>query len=276
MTKGSDQTYLLNNQYRDAANLNARINLHTRFTTNPYDWFRFIFDHFTLPDNATLVELGCGPGMLWVRNLERIPPCWDITLSDFSPGMLEEAQKNLVLSSHHFKFELIDAQRLPIQDEYLDAVVANHMLYHVPDRPRAFSEIHRVLKPGGFLFAATNGEKHLMELRTFYEHLKPELSFNYEFDHTFSAGAFTLENGPDQLSPWFTTVVYNYEDALMITETEPLVAYLLSMIPPVDFQISQQQIATLTREIEAQIQNKGGIYISKSSGLLIAQKTYYN
>ena len=93
MTKGSDQIYLLNNQYRDAANLNARINLHTRFTTNPYDWFRFIFDHFTLPDNATLVELGCGPGMLWVRNLERIPPCWDITLSDFSPGMLEEAQK---------------------------------------------------------------------------------------------------------------------------------------------------------------------------------------
>ena len=46
-----------------------------------------------------------------------------------------------------------------------NAVVANHMLYHVEDRPQALAEIRRVLKPGGKLFAATNSDSHLAKIR---------------------------------------------------------------------------------------------------------------
>ncbi len=40
-------------QYRDASNLEARIALHERFSTNPYGLPRWIFDHFELQDEAT-------------------------------------------------------------------------------------------------------------------------------------------------------------------------------------------------------------------------------
>ncbi len=141
-------------QYGDASNLNARIALHERFSANAYGWPRWVFDQLDLPDESHLLEIGCGAGGLWADNLDRIPAGWEITLTDASPGMLAEAQRNLSIQ-RRFAFRLADAQKLPFEDGAFDAVIANHMLYHVPDRPRAFSEIARVLRDGGTLYAAT-------------------------------------------------------------------------------------------------------------------------
>ena len=69
----------------------------------------------------------------------RIPAGWSITLSDFSPGMLDAAWRNLVVTGRAFQFKEIDAQSIPFEDETFDAVIANHMLYHVPDRPKAIA-----------------------------------------------------------------------------------------------------------------------------------------
>src|SRR5919108_178157 len=57
-----------------------------------------------------------------------------------------------------------DAQALPFDPDEFDVVVANHMLYHVPDPALAVAELARVLRPGGTLLAATNGHRHLREL----------------------------------------------------------------------------------------------------------------
>ena len=123
-----------------------------------------MFDQFQLPPNARILELGCGSGALWLRNLERIPAGWDITLSDFSAGMVEDARRKLEGSTHPFTFQQMDAQSIPLPDASVDAVIANHMLYHVPDRNKAFSEVRRVLKPTGTFYAATNGLHHLREI----------------------------------------------------------------------------------------------------------------
>ena len=78
--------------------------------------------------------------------MSRIPSTWDITLSDLSSGMLDSAWRNLVVTGRNYKFKEIDAQEIPFEDETFDAVIANHMLYHVPDKPKAIAEIKRVLK----------------------------------------------------------------------------------------------------------------------------------
>lgn len=270
MSKRMDQNYLLNKQYRDATNLQARISLHNRFKTNPYDWFHFVFDHLNLPDDAAILELGCGLGNLWEKNLARIPPRWTITLSDFSPGMLSDARKNLAHTNRMFQYRIIDAQQIPLDDEHLDAIVANHMLYHIPNRQQALSEIHRVLKRRGFLFAATNGANHLSELHALYELLHPTML--HSINHTFSANEFTLDNGLHQLTPWFHAEIFHYEDALVITETDPLIAYLLSMAPLDDLIISEENIAQLRSKIEKRLRNEGSIYITKSTGLFVCQK----
>jgi len=224
-SKGQNQDHLRNEQYKSSINLSARAQLHHRFTTNPYGWFKWVFDQFEAPTNATLLELGAGPGWLWKENADRIPPGWTITLSDLSAGMVAEQRQNLTNVRHPFSFEVIDAQSIPYEDASLDLVNANHMLYHVPDLPRALAEIARVLKPTGKLYAATNGTRHMIELE--------DLVRNYSPTHEglIDKLAFTLEKGTSDLALFFDDItVQRYEDALEVTEVEPLIAYVLSTV----------------------------------------------
>ena len=99
------------------------------------------------------------------KNENRIPENWEVVLSDFSAGMLADALKKLKYFPA-FQFEQINIENIPHLDNSFDIVAANFMLNHVPNRKQAFQEIRRVLKPGGKLYAATIGEKHLMEFGT--------------------------------------------------------------------------------------------------------------
>lgn len=151
----TDQSYLLEDQYRDPTNLQDRAQLHARFSVNPRGWLPWVFDRFAFGKEARLLDLGCGPGDLWHVNRERIPTGWDITLADLSPGMLDAAATKL--DKARFSYRVADAQDLPFDNDWFDGVIANHMLYHVPDRERALIESRRVLKADGRLYAATNG-----------------------------------------------------------------------------------------------------------------------
>jgi len=257
----SDQQYLLRHQYKDASNLDARIGLHERFSTNAYGWSRWVLDHVLphVPPDGHVLELGCGPGMLWRENRERIPPGWDVTLSDFSAGMLAEARRNLSDAGRSFSFAQVDAQHIPYPDDSIDAVVANHMLYHVPDRARTFGEIRRVLRPDGRFFAATNGQGHMRELEDFVPAYRV---------HRVGLG-FDLERGGMELAPWFAHVELDrYEDALEITEAAPMLDYLFSMRLAVD--IGETDRAAITHEVERRLAADGVIRIGKDVGLFVA------
>ncbi len=261
MPQFTDPAYLRSRQYGTAANLTARIQLHERFSLNPYGWHRWIFDRLALPKRCRLLELGCGPATLWVENRDRIPSGWQITLSDLSAGMVQEARQNLTGVFHPFHFAIADAQHLPFASGHLDVVIANHMLYHVPDRPQVFREIRRVLKQGGRLYASTVGEGHMGELWTLIRRFDPSL------DTGRGRLAFTLENGQEQLAPWFSRVtLHRYEDGLRVTEAEPLVAYVLSAV-----EMEGRQRAAFAHFVQQQLEEQGGrIQIRKETGLFEA------
>ncbi|HOU15568.1 MAG TPA: methyltransferase domain-containing protein [Anaerolineae bacterium] len=259
---------ILRQQYRTAANLNARIDLHRRFSANPYPWHRWVFDHLALPADARILELGCGPADLWRENADRIPAGWDITLTDFSEGMVAAAQQHLAEIGRPFTFRQADAQDLSFEADTFDAVIANHMLYHVPDRPRAFAEIRRVLKPGGVIYAATNGERHMMELWKLEE---PYIPNCYARVLEASKG-FLLENGAAQLTAaGFTNVVWhNRSDALEITEVEPLIAYVQSNTL-MNHAWPETELDALRAEVTTHIAANGAFHIGKVAGMFVAR-----
>jgi ubiquinone/menaquinone biosynthesis C-methylase UbiE len=266
MSKFTDQQYLTTDQYKDASNLDARVVIHQRFSTNPYGWFRWVFDTLQkIPENAKILELGCGNGLLWKENASRIPAGWNITLSDLSSGMLDAAWRNLVVTGRAFQFQEIDAQSIPFEEETFDAVIANHMLYHVPDRDKAILETKRVLKHGGMFIATTVGENHMKEMMDWYARVHASKIWE-----SF-ASPLTLENGLEQLKTYFPNVTLSrYEDNLEVTDVEPIIAYVRSGMRVSE--LSEEELAKLRRELEGELEENGKIFISKDSGLFEATK----
>lgn len=267
MGKMADQEYLLGDQYADASKLNARIALHRRFSTNQYGWLPWVFDQLDLPSGVRVLELGCGKADLWLETTHCRPDDWWVVLSDLSPGMILDAQITLGINSTRFHFLAADIQAMPFDDASFDAGIANHVLYHVPDIGRALCELRRILRPGGVLYAATNGRGHLRELRELIRAFEPGMAFGPE-DYSFS-----LENGRAQLSEWFTDIrLYRYEDSLAVTEADPLVAYVLSSIGDAGTVLIGDRLEELVEYVERELAMQGVIRSSKEVGLFAAHR----
>ncbi len=261
----SDRQYLLTEQYQDGSKLDARVRLHEQFSTNEHGWPRWAFDRLGVPSEGRVLELGCGPGALWVENARRIPGDWDVVLSDLSAGMIQEARHALGELTGRFRFLVLDIQALPFEGGYFDSVIANHMLYHVPDVARALAEVRRVLKPGGKLYAATNGERHLQEMRDLVRVFDPGIACGPE------EYSFGLENGAAQLERCFEDIeLYRYEDSLVVTEVDPLVAYVLSSFSNTSFGLGGDRAGEFAVFVERQLAARGAIHISKDVGLFVA------
>ncbi len=212
----------------------------------------WLFERVAPPPGARLLEVGCGSAAFWRANLDRIDPSWSLTLTDLSPGMIESARAAL---GERAEYVVADVQELPFAYRSVDVVVANHMLYHVPDRPKALAEIARVLVRGGALHAATNGRGHLQELRDL---VGPQWSLNRIVDE------FGLENGAGQLAEVFVDVqIERFDSGLAVTEVEPVLAYVRSSSSYPGGSIERVRDA-----VETAIARDGCFQITQDAGLL--------
>ncbi|MEM7332356.1 MAG: methyltransferase domain-containing protein [Chloroflexota bacterium] len=269
-----DQSYLTGTQYKDSSNLNARINLHRDYTQAEHAWQPWVFERLKLKAGQKVLECGCGSGKLWQENLDDIPERCHITLSDLSEGMVSDAKANLGDNNHHFDFQPLNIETLPFEENTFDTVIANHMLYHVPDIPKAITEVTRVLMPNGRFVAATNGNNHLKELTEIGRELFDDVE---ELDNTrlkmleTRMFDFRLQNGIEFLEEHFSQVdLHLYESNLLVTESAPLVRYVMSMIG-VDQNPPEGVIEKLTTYLDNEISTKGHIFITKETGLFVAK-----
>lgn len=257
-------------QYKNASNLRARIRIHELYSTNKEGWMNWFFDQLNLSDNISILELGCGDASLWCKNYSKISENWSITLTDFSSGMLEDAKKNLGKRKNRFKFKIVDAQNITFDNASFDVVIANNMLYHVNHIEKAFSEIKRVLKDGGFFFASTAGENHMKEMREIVS------KFNWDNLTTQSWNLtknFQLENGLDMVSKWFKKVkLKRYKDNLFVTDAMPLIDYIFSMPGNTKKFFTEKDIIELKKSLQKKIKTSGGIYITKDTGFFQGRK----
>jgi ubiquinone/menaquinone biosynthesis C-methylase UbiE len=257
-------------QYKSSSNLEARISLHERFSVNQYGWLPWVFDHFDLPPDASVLEVGCGVGKLWQLNAHRISPGWRITLSDFSPGMLETARQNTESINGHFTHELVDIPDIPFANQTFDAVIANHMLYYLSDKARrsqVIAGVRGVIRKGGRFYATTNGVNHMREMVELVRQFDASIPFVIPIVQNFS-----LETGPIEVAEWFGEVeLRRYSDGLLVTDADALIEYILSVSTV--FSLPAPRKAALSDFVRRWMENNGGaIKIQKDSGLIRARR----
>ncbi len=206
---------VVKDQYATSARLETRISIHEKYSRNKQPFGEWIVSHYDLHPGERVLEIGCGTCSMWQG--VSLPDGCHVALTDLSAGMLETARQN---TAHLCAdYTICDAMALPYDDAAFDVVIANMMLYHVPDIDRALSEIRRVLKPNGRFFAATFGEHGAVEA------VLDMLSLPCTTNHRF-----TLQNGTAQLEKHFSEIrLMRREDALDVTHLPDLIAYLRSM-----------------------------------------------
>jgi ubiquinone/menaquinone biosynthesis C-methylase UbiE len=259
---------ILSDQYLDSSNYIARIEINRRFRTNPQPWTNWIFDQIKFPENSKVLELGCGNGILWKNNTDKIPDDCQIILSDFSEGMLNDARNLLSDISGWFKYKIINAQAISYFNDYFDLVIANLMLYHIPNRKKALSEISRVLKSDGTFYSTTFGKSNMKEINDIVSNYDKRLDYSLEI----FAKEFGLKNGKSQLKEYFEDVkLIRYPDFLEVTEADPIIHYVLSFGKNRKILVGEN-LLDFKDYLNEILDNNGKIVVTKDTGMFIAKK----
>lgn len=247
-------------QYKTAKNLNTRISIHEKYSVNKQSFGDWIISHYEIRPGFRILELGCGTADMWKNNLNSLPEGTTLFLTDFSQGMLEAARKN---TANHacIDYHQVDIQSIPYEDASFDMVIANMMLYHVPDLDKGLAEVRRVLKPGGKFYCATYGKHGIME---YVNHVL------YDLGVFGSIGEqFTLQNGGEKLGKHFASVGrLDREDGLHITCVDDFVDYVLSLSSLTGLENITAEV--LKQAFTAKMEN-GILYVPKEYGMFICK-----
>jgi len=216
-----------------------------------------------LPKTGKILELGSGNGDFWEKNYRSLNESVHLTVSDFSSGMVQLMQAKF--KDSNVDVMEIDIQDIPFEDNAFDVIIANAMLYHVPNLEQALQEVNRILKPGGLFYASTFGESGLSEF--IFDSLnnvgiKMKQNSNY---------TFTLQNGKTRLSSHFQEVKrMDYDDKLLVTNVQDLLDYIFSMSSMTD--LNDEHMKALNDYFHDLLDRKGVIEISKEYGCFFGNK----
>ena len=258
---GVNESTTVRRQYSTPDKLNTRISIHSKYSTNKQGFGNWITSHYQIREGASVLELGCGTGEMWIGKEDMIHRCSRLVLSDFSEGMLEKA-KTTLRGFDGIEYRMIDIQDIPFGDQEFDVVIANMMLYHVPDLSKGLGEVRRVLKEDGTFYCATYSENGMMEY--IYS-----LFRDYGVQNQVNRN-FTLQNGEEKLKPFFPEVQrFLYADALKVTKIEDMIDYIYSLTGMTNLQIIPKN--EVRAVLESNMQD-GVLYVPKEYGLFVAKK----
>lgn len=253
-------------QYSDSRKLAARARLNSEYTIAEVGWFPWVAKQLPLKPADSILDVGCGPGWFWAATASELPENLDLTLSDLSPGMVQEAvERCRPLPFASVTGQQADAIALPFEDGSFDAAIAMHMFYHLADPSKGIAEMHRVLKPGGFLAVTTNGAGNMRELYA--------LTTVFGSAPVDPAGAaFGYDAAERFMQAQFGNVsMTQYPARLRVTEPEDVFLALTSY-PPGD-RADEAQLAAFRDAITEAFQAGNGVLeVGKESGLFISRK----
>jgi len=131
--------------------LQTRINIHDAFGARDID--QWMLSVLPLHQNMEILDVGCGAGKQCFSYLAHLNGKANITGGDISEALLQKAEEENKKLGDRITFQNLDFnQPFSFSSDTFDLVSCSFAIYYAEDIPFTIAEMHRVLKPGGFLF----------------------------------------------------------------------------------------------------------------------------
>jgi len=101
-----------------------------------------------LAKGSKILDVGCGTGHLAAELAKRGYDTWG---TDLSAGMVDYARTNY----NHDRYQVADIEKIPFPDNFFDGIVCLGVVEYLASDGPALSEMHRVLRPGGYAVITT-------------------------------------------------------------------------------------------------------------------------
>jgi SAM-dependent methyltransferase len=262
---------LVRQEYATDDNLRIRQEIHEKYTVPKTNYVEWVLSSMLWRGGESVLDVGCGGGSYYTA-IQNNWPGLSYQGLDFSPGMLAKHP-----ATH--KVILADAQNIPCTQHSFDVVMANHMLYYMPDIDSAIDEFRRVLKPDGVLIVATNSVQNMPELHVLMRRailLLTRSGASAVQPPAPASDLFTLENGTRQLARHFYAVVrHDLPAKLVFHDIDPIMDYMESTRIQREHQLPQDVVwddvmMIMRQQITHLINHLGELSISKLTGVLLA------
>jgi ubiquinone/menaquinone biosynthesis C-methylase UbiE len=103
-----------------------------------------------LESGANVLDIGSGAGTDSLIAAQMVGPAGRVTGIDMTPQMLAKARASAaVMNATNVEYVAAEAEALPFENESFDIAISNGVIDLLPDKDTVFTEIHRVLVPGG-------------------------------------------------------------------------------------------------------------------------------
>ncbi|WP_158299894.1 class I SAM-dependent methyltransferase [Glycomyces paridis] len=205
--------------YAHTGNLQSRIDIY-RYRTPAFDPVDAAVELLPRSGLGLVLDVGAGTGR-YTHRLRALHPEAAVVAVDRSPGMLTEVEAPVMTA---------DARSLPYPDDAADAVLAMHMLYHVPDIPKAVAELRRVLKPGGTCLVSTNAARDMGAMSQLWERVAREALGPDGYRFGSAIENFDSDSAPALLRASFDSVeVFRHQGTVAVPEPAPILAFFDSL-----------------------------------------------
>lgn len=253
-------------QYDDAEKFRIRVEAHERYSEQTGGFREWLLVQIAPSPGLSLLDTGCGPG---TYHPALATAGSGVTACDVSAGMLREAVAQSVEQALAIVAVRASAEALPFADESFDIVMANHMLYHVPDQHQALRELHRVLRPGGHAIFATNDAANCARLDALHEQAARSLGY---VPAVSDALRFTLDDLELVRTAFPSAQVLARHDAFLFPDPASAVRYYASyhidaiQDRPADGRHRSQLARLVGEAIEEVITREGVFRVPKVAG----------
>ncbi len=259
-----DVEYLQKVQYRDDSNLNARIEIHSRFTPPEYNMWQILWNYFDLKSGNKVLDAGCGNGRFWGSVWANIPPNVSLTLLDTSPGLLEIANNNLKDTSLNFDTVKGCLGALEFADASFDVVSCQYVMHLVENVQSAVRDLHRVLKPAGYAVITCIEKRNMGRIGQVADLVYPKLRME-EYFVSLSVADQVVEEAKLVFSD---VVVEDYDCTMKVDDLDMLLGYARSSARLQTLDLPANFWEDFERLVQDEIDEKGYFSIRKHAKIL--------